>query len=444
MNGLIQVSIAMARFPIQAFEDSKKLALEKNKEVLYLFVICTVKYQRNILYLLSSNNKVFMTIATFHHLMPYLHDHAKSYRSFEYDIYGYKFRCIVDEPFYAEQKQYIDHYIHPSQSSYTEKQQRNFHLIVDTSLFFAYKTLQFTNTGSIKEISKGIFYREISYDEGMLFLPSDNSVTLCKEDDPILVMLEDNNLFIIIKEGVTSYPKYMLRYIRDTLVRWNEEHASYLFHAGGVVYQNQGIIFLGEKGAGKTTSVMCMLDTETALCFLANDRIMISEQGMLSYVPLSIRISHSTIKHTKKLKRFYQSNLLSRANLPPELPASGEEKIEFTPQEVGNAYNCSLIDQAPLKLIVIPYFSLNHETLSMERYSVNTAIDIMKACCYTPRDERWKDTWITERIQSDDNLRKSRDKFIENLISSQPTYVMQFGPHNSSKEIKSNIIQLLK
>lgn len=89
-----------------------------------------------------------------------------------------------------------------------------------------------------------------------------------------LVMVTPPNQVYIFGSNMNNVMKMSKNTIRLCITLLLRKKGWALIHASGVVKNEKGIIFVGNKGAGKTTSMLqALMDNDTS--FLGNDRLMI-------------------------------------------------------------------------------------------------------------------------------------------------------------------------
>lgn len=91
--------------------------------------------------------------------------------------------------------------------------------------------------------------------------------------------------------------------MKEVTIRTYENKGGVIFHAGAVMLQNKGIIISGPKGAGKTT-LLCHILNKMNIDYIANDRIIITDELDIVYLPLSMRIGVGTFNNMSKVREY--------------------------------------------------------------------------------------------------------------------------------------------
>jgi hypothetical protein len=201
-------------------------------------------------------------------------------------------------------------------------------------------------------------------------------------------------------------------------------------------------MILGEKGAGKTT-LLCRLLSMSCFDFIANDRLLVSQSLNLTYVPMAIRLTPKTIQSIPELASYYEleKNYLRRNTLPLESIPPQDYKIELTPNELSKALNVTLAVHGTLQLIIQPNFQLTATKCFIEEMrSLDEKYALLKASCFTPRDEKWTELWITVREKSDEELDQEAEELCYQLARQIPFYRLTYGPNCEPEIIKDFIL----
>jgi len=110
-----------------------------------------------------------------------------------------------------------------------------------------------------------------------------------------------------------------------------------LLHASGIAFDNSGVVFPAGKGVGKTSTIL-NLSLEKGSLFLANEPIIISDDGMVYSFPSRIRLYHYNLKY---IPQIYQ-----RLTLKERL----EFKLKHLIYVLSLKYGCLGLDINPRKI----------------------------------------------------------------------------------------------
>lgn len=141
----------------------------------------------------------------------------------------------------------------------------------------------------------------------------------CNIDAKIYIFKRDlnsNKELIINKEmheigvNVNDLELESQLFIKRLLINLNnrilENKGMIFLHASSVCYENSGIIFIGDRGNGKTTNMLYMLENENTM-YVSNDRTGLivdenSKRVMMVGVPSRVNVRPGTIENNKMLK----------------------------------------------------------------------------------------------------------------------------------------------
>lgn len=149
----------------------------------------------------------------------------------------------------------------------------------------------------------------------------------------------------------------VLRIIEDATVVALEARGAVVLHASAVAAGDKAILLVGNKGAGKTTS-LCRLLKLFNISKLANDNVVLWQQGSSVVVrgwPSFFKLAAATVATHEELAAVF----------PPELRdqlANGEElwkvyeKVALFPEEGAELFDRKIEPQGILSTIILPRF----------------------------------------------------------------------------------------
>jgi hypothetical protein len=317
------------------------------------------------------------------------------------------FICAVNLNYAKQQFNYVEEYLH---KSYKEAE-KAFHYsrylatIIDRKFYqelcLVIKTLPPLGQ---RENFVNEFHWWYQLKQIDIFVPVTNASPL-KDTSPLPIVISWEAAVIVVLPTMTRIgSRYMLRMLRDTIIRRYEDYGYGLFHAAVAVIKEKGILIVGSKGAGKT-SLLCHFLHATSADFLANDRVLIGgiKCENLLFVPLPIRISNKTIDSIPSLAQFMAVSPSLNRTLSEETPPTSlvDNKLELTPRELGIAFDAGLSTTAKLSVILFPQFKPSlGQGVEFHLINLSDAVPILRECCFTPNDESWRDTWVTSRVKS--------------------------------------------
>ncbi|MER7149657.1 hypothetical protein [Streptomyces lydicus] len=219
--------------------------------------------------------------------------------------------------------------------------------------------------------------------------------------------------------------RYLLRVIREVVLRCGEDRGWTAFHAAAAAVAGQGVLIAGPTTAGKTT-VLAALACHRRADLVASDRALLTENAAdVVGVPLSIRIAGGTL-----------SALTPREALPPHrlLPREfgTDRKASCTPRDFASAFSAQVRETAPLRLVILPQLCDDDTPLTIQRLDDETAWAELAAACCTPDDEDWLHPWFSCRSRSVESLHAQADQALADLVAMAPVFRVTAGvrtPH---------------
>ncbi|AJC55014.1 hypothetical protein [Streptomyces sp. 769] len=232
-------------------------------------------------------------------------------------------------------------------------------------------------------------------------------------------------LHIVLHPDAHRGERYLLRVIREVVMRCGEERGWTAFHAAAASVEGHGVLIAGPATAGKTT-VLAALACHRRADLVASDRAMLTQNAAdVIGVPLSIRIAGGTL-----------SALTPREALPPHrlLPRTfgTDQKASSTPRDFAAAFAAQVREGAPLRLALLPRLRDDDTPLSIQRLHGETAHAELAAACCTPDDEDWLHPWFAHRNRSIEGLRAQARQVLDDLVARVPVFRVTAGvriPH---------------
>lgn len=158
--------------------------------------------------------------------------------------------------------------------------------------------------------------------------------------------------FPCLSEDTMREPSRLCREILYNSLNVNEWQE---IHASAVAYRNQGIAFVGSKGAGKSTFLSLMLsnlfdDTDMKFDYVTNDRLWINyKNNQILGSPMPVLLGYGTMMRVPELcgqltmfkDGYYMLNNLLK-----------EKKHEYTVSEFAGFFHTNIETNAHLKSII--------------------------------------------------------------------------------------------
>ncbi|WP_329142989.1 hypothetical protein OIU91_04670 [Streptomyces sp. NBC_01456] len=228
---------------------------------------------------------------------------------------------------------------------------------------------------------------------------------------------------VLLKPGVERGERYLMRVVREVVLRCSESRGWASFHAAAAALDDRGVLIAAPSGAGKTT-VLTALAAHHGADLIASDRALVTaDAGMVAGVPISVRIGGGTL-----------SALAPREGLPSPHNLSGAfgsaRKAALTPHEFARAFSSRVRETAPLRLVVVPRLRDDDQALSSRILKSARARTALAAVCCTPHDEDWLEPWFAVRTRPADDLADQAAALIDSLIATVPVLQVTAGVHS--------------
>lgn len=212
------------------------------------------------------------------------------------------------------------------------------------------------------------FYKYFKYEGFNLFKSTKNDTIIISDDKSSVYVISDNKKNISIE---------IRRIVKDNILsRWAEKEGSAILHCACASKNDNGIIIMGEKGSGKTTTLLKLLLQYDAQ-FVTSDRGYIRiNNGKLQLngwpEPLNIGFgtlsgfSLNTLESHKSVKKGNEKIILPYNNIPELLSP--------------------IIDTALVNMILFPSVNLNNKS-TINQLSESQVKSRITSQCLSPIDD---------------------------------------------------------
>ncbi|CAQ84482.1 MULTISPECIES: hypothetical protein [Photorhabdus] len=232
-------------------------------------------------------------------------------------------------------------------------------------------------------------------------------------------IISKNNKIILIESPIEDIWQvqhaYRLIRVLSRIHFYNE--GMRFFHGGFVKYGSHGIVFMGGKRSGKTTSILTTLGNSQSE-FVTNDDlgIRISKDGVLGYGwPRAVSVR----KDTLNLPHIYQYLAHKQQELshPANSVMSNPFYTFFYPKEISDAFSSELEPIYKVNVVIFPSFVNNVNEVKTKRL---TKAQFFENLTYNFESEfnKYSD-FLSDQIHHDDNWSR---QVIDKLVSSVEGY----------------------
>ena len=271
-----------------------------------------------------------------------------------------------------------------------------------------------------------------------------------QEDNKFLI---DNEDYICIKESEVDYKlftngkdnslKYLIRIIRELLIRSLEDKGYFYMHGTGIEIYGKGILLLGGSGSGKTTFATRLNEIETPQKYLSNDRIFLRQDEM-KYFPLPIIYAMGTVKSNSNLDSYFERThalenrrggnyVLARSNVKCDIPLTDISTIFPHIQNVSS-----------MKVDTIIFPSMNNGSVRVKELDEKEIIEKLNGSNFTPEDrESLRREWLLKRNISIDEIEENKRRLNEYLIRNKKIFEIEYGRESTKEEIIKELVKKL-
>lgn len=384
-------------------------------------------------------------------LLQYIKEHVR--KSWTIIVHGYKFLCHSNNPGCFE---YMDGYIFPADQKIKDLRTYYCYDIVDDNL---YARIMKYRLNAIKSelipTFTSVFYRKIKAGDLTVFFSEDRMNSLNERKS--IVIQSGPHIFTIESSRTKCPERFLLRVIRELLIRSLEGRRASLLHGAAVDIGGRGAAIIGKTGSGKTTLMINILQA-TQGKFLANDRTMLlpGRDIKILYIPFCIRIGAGTCLENNCLRsgvskrkqafsryRFNSEEWLDYSKVRLSKDWYSSKKLELTPKEFCNLLKINFIEKTSLHYILQPVLVPESKVFEVERIK-QEADELIGSQLYTPYDENFINDWLLQRNISERRILLNANNLKKRIVSSARILKIYFGSRlNGQKSFHRQLAGML-
>lgn len=248
------------------------------------------------------------------------------------------------------------------------------------------------------------------------------------------LVINDNKTISI----VSKKHDYSIYILRDLIKSQLENNGGVLFHSAAITKDNDSILIIGNKGAGKSTFAFGM-----AAAFdyqlISNDRTYLGQNDLLTSFPIDIRLGKGTIDNNVKLKQMVDGS----PKFTHEFASlqANEDKLVVYPYDIDKTIPM-INDSNGVKLsyVVIPQFDKELKTDSLQ-IAVPENMDYVKQIiqnnCLTPNDPIWLQSLLGKDKYSKKELTDMANARIDYIMNNMGVFVVKYKTITRNTKIVS-------
>ncbi|MDD6387793.1 MAG: hypothetical protein PUA68_01855 [Bacilli bacterium] len=267
----------------------------------------------------------------------------------------------------------------------------------------------------------------------------DNKFMIDSED--YICVRESEFDFKLFTNGSRYSEKYLIRVIREILIRVLETNGYFYMHGTGIEIYDKGILLLGESSSGKTTFATRLNEINTPQKFLSNDRVFLKKDEMC-YFPLPIIYAMGTVKSCRELDNYFRDThvletrrngnyILARSNTKCDIPLTDIREIFPHIQNVSS-----------MKVDVVIFPKIDGDSVVVSELDENEIKSRLNASNFTPEDtESKRREWLVHRNILLEEIEENKRRLNEYLIRNKKIFEVTYSKSSTKKEIVKELIK---
>lgn len=269
------------------------------------------------------------------------------------------------------------------------------------------------------------------------FNPDPNGVSIVRAlDGSFDILVVGKNLFVTSREVEARQNRPLLYAIREIVLHENDRIGGMMLHASCISILDNGLIFIGNKGSGKTTTALSGLMFSDSH-FISNDRTVVSIDSrnriLCSTFPIPLRIGKNMLSLFENLAVF------SKREEHFHTGDSGV-KVEVLPSELVEAFSRSLIGSSQLSCLIFPKYLPNQNRGYVAALEPKDTMRNLEMHCLNGRDPAWKYSWLTKLRNA--HL-PTNDDILFNRVASLPAYELVSSSTYQTAKLINSILNVI-
>lgn len=210
------------------------------------------------------------------------------------------------------------------------------------------------------------------------FSYENNDIFQSLKNDTVIITDKDNSAVYVISNDKKKISLELRRVIKDNILsRLAEKNKSAVFHTAIASKDNKGIMIIGDKGAGKTTTLIKLLK-DYNMNFVTSDRGYLklnNNKIFASGWPEPLNVGYGS------LKAFTLGNIINS-----EIIKKGQEKIVIPYNKIPQVLLNSVVHGTYIDTVLFPKINLDKST-TIEKLQLKDVIRRLQNSCLSPYDK---------------------------------------------------------
>ncbi|GBF75589.1 hypothetical protein PA598K_04007 [Paenibacillus sp. 598K] len=317
------------------------------------------------------------------------------------DLYSVAFSTNL-----AEQISWLREYLSPYYMICEDETER-----VESSLFF---TMDSSLIDLIREAVLGSDVKFVGSYRGENIkeykISNELKIQKTSERESYIIFNSERSWFVLIMHpSDAQLLQEPSRVIREIMVRKLEKNNELMIHAGAVEKNGLGVMICGEKGSGKTTTVLGFI-YYSDYNYISNDRIMLAVENnrltkikgvpfaaairlgtAFQYEKIQSLLKKGTLIPLKKETKKIQSHINAVKSLEEVEMWSIKEYIELLPSEIACSLDSKVVPIAKLGVLIFPIISQEYKEPIIRDVDYQYIKTVFLRECFTFKEDSYPD-----------------------------------------------------
>lgn len=260
-----------------------------------------------------------------------------------------------------------------------------------------------------------------------------------EENADWIIKIHNQKIYIYVLETNDLYNIYLLRILRSIAYGFNEDKGMILLHAAAVQYAEKGIVIIGEKGSGKTTTLINFIMCNANI--ISNDRVFVDDKMEIVGFPQALRIGVGSFENAKNIRKYFQNKDFYRSQTDIN---NATFKYLITVDEICTIFNNMVLVKQNLDWVIVPQIQIDSEECHLECIDEEKKKkEIFDKICFTPIDESFRYDWIYSRKCTIENIIQKR-KEIWNIFKNKKFIKVRYGTLNKPAFVVDEISKFMQ
>jgi hypothetical protein len=255
--------------------------------------------------------------------------------------------------------------------------------------------------------------------------PGRLSVLMC----PMNALVEKDlvtNRVTVSAESVARLKVPLIRVIEDSVLPFLERKGYITLHASGVVAGKQATLVVGNKRAGKT-STLCALMSDYHCSKLCNDMAILGSRGRRVRArgwPSFMKIEVGTVASNGDLSHLYPEKFRKFIHQPQQLWSGKLDKVSLFGGDAAQMFGCGILPEADIAHIVCSEFSTSEVGMERSNRPMRRVLRDNFQGVFNPKHHNW----LAVPQASKQAVRLNAERIARRLNGSTEIWELRWAP----------------